>query len=303
MSNARPRSRGSPTILFLVLVALAFGAAASVVAGAAVAPPFRSSSTPADVLPTWFFDLLVLAIFGSGIGFFVYLRLSRGAAVVPTQWVASIAIALLVGVAFVFLAQLFAGSAAVGSGTPGHSTGPGLNLTGGNATGNGTLAGGGTSAPSFHLPLPPWLLFVALSALVVGLALVATTPLWSAVVGRARSSATRRIPGAERDRVRGALASAAEALDAGGDPRATIEALYGAILARVGTMAIGLEGATPEEIRAEHLIRLGVRPAAAETLTRLFEEARYSTHPLGPGEVDRAARAIREASEDLDRAP
>ena len=50
-------------------------------------------------------------------------------------------------------------------------------------------------------------------------------------------------------------------------------------------------------------MRLGIRPEVATELTRLFEEARYSTHPLGPESADRAAEAMRRATADLERAP
>jgi len=59
---------------------------------------------------------------------------------------------------------------------------------------------------------------------------------------------------------------------------------------------------TPEEIRSLHLVRLGISREASESLTRLFEEARYSTHPLGPEAAERATEVIRSAEADLSRA-
>jgi hypothetical protein len=38
-------------------------------------------------------------------------------------------------------------------------------------------------------------------------------------------------------------------------------------------------------------------------LTRLFEKARYSTHPLGSDASERARTAVRQALADLDRTP
>ena len=38
-------------------------------------------------------------------------------------------------------------------------------------------------------------------------------------------------------------------------------------------------------------------------LTRLFEEARYSTHPLGPDAAERVREAVEVALEDLARVP
>jgi hypothetical protein len=77
--------------------------------------------------------------------------------------------------------------------------------------------------------------------------------------------------------------------------------LYATLLARVGPIVGGLDEQTPEEIRSFHLVQLGIRTPAATTLTRLFEEARYSSHPLGPEAAVLARQAIQEAREDLDR--
>jgi len=56
---------------------------------------------------------------------------------------------------------------------------------------------------------------------------------------------------------------------------------------------------TPEEIRQAHLIPLGVRPEAAEHLTRLFEEACYSSHSMNAEALQVARESIRVAEYDL----
>ena len=90
-------------------------------------------------------------------------------------------------------------------------------------------------------------------------------------------------------------------LEEGGDPRSAILALYTEMLVHLRPRVGSVETATPEEIRATHLVRLGVRPEEAHILTRLFEEARYSTHPLGPATSAEAQGALRATLADLDR--
>jgi hypothetical protein len=51
---------------------------------------------------------------------------------------------------------------------------------------------------------------------------------------------------------------------------------------------------TPAEFMREALDRRRLPPAAVETLTGLFELARFSHHPLGPAERSRALRALDE---------
>jgi hypothetical protein len=58
---------------------------------------------------------------------------------------------------------------------------------------------------------------------------------------------------------------------------------------------------TPEEFMRETLRRLALPPAAVDRLTRLFELARFSTHPLGAGERDLARACLEEIRSELDR--
>jgi hypothetical protein len=51
---------------------------------------------------------------------------------------------------------------------------------------------------------------------------------------------------------------------------------------------------TPTEFMREVLARLSLPRAAVPTLTGLFELARFSHHPLGPSERDRAVDALHE---------
>jgi hypothetical protein len=295
-------SRSSPVLLVVVALALAVGAAASLIAGAAAAPAFHSGQpiglllTPSELAGIFGVCAAVL------IGAFLWVGARGQRSPMPARAAVTLFTIILTGVLFVVVLQAFAD-------TPGSflSTAPGgSNGTGtapgspGNATGNVTVGG-----PISHLPLflPPWVLFaaVAIVALVVGA--FAVPAMWRRASHRNARSSSNGPSTADLLEVRGALANAAQELDKGSEPRAVVIRLYGTILRRVAPMVGGVDGQTPEEIRFQHLVRLGIRPTAANTLTRLFEEARYSTHPMGPDAATRAADAIREAREDLDRLP
>jgi hypothetical protein len=52
------------------------------------------------------------------------------------------------------------------------------------------------------------------------------------------------------------------------------------------------EAMTPRELEGLAVERLHVSREASETLTSLFEEARYSVHPLGEGDRRRAIDSL-----------
>jgi hypothetical protein len=292
------RTPVSPVLLVLVLVALAVGAAASLVAGAASAPPFRPTTFGELFLGSGVVEVgavaLVVLLFA-----LLILMAGRGPPLFGRVAVVGLTTILVMIVVFILLQSFGAGGLGTGS-APGNSTGS-------TGPGNTTVPGGnltplpGTPQPTFfNLHLPPGIWF-ALLAVGAGVAVVVIGA--SAWARRGRGAALVAAPAEAAARVREALGSAVAELDAGDDPRAVVIRLYASVLARVQPMVGDLAGATPEEIRAHHLERLGIRPAAATALTRLFEEARYSTHPMGPASADRARVAIRDAVADLDRRP
>ena len=59
---------------------------------------------------------------------------------------------------------------------------------------------------------------------------------------------------------------------------------------------------TPHEFMRETLRRLTVPPIAVDRLTRLFELARFSTHPLGAPERDSARACLEDIRAELERA-
>lgn len=136
------------------------------------------------------------------------------------------------------------------------------------------------------------------------LAAIAATVLWSR---RHRHSGPGAFGIAEDDQqdaagLRAAVESGATALRAVDDARAAIIACY---VAMEGTLAD--RGAqrnladTPDELLARAVVSGLVRGQAASTLTALFYEARFSSHPLDDGKRDAAEQALADLASELVR--
>jgi hypothetical protein len=294
------RARRPPVVLLLVLlVALGIGAAASALAGAAVSNA-PSGSSPANVELTgnivmYAFTAIVLA----GAGFLLYRRLTGDVMGIPGEYALVAIVSILLLITFVVVFRSVSGggplptNATAPSGSPGGSPTP--NVTGGNHTSNSTAVPVG-----YWFNPPPWLWFVAVAVIAIVIVVVAVP--WARSLVAARGTRVDDVAArAAAGRARAALAGAADALGAGRDPREVIIALYAELLERLGPMVGSLDPDTPEEIRVRHLVRLGISPDRSEALTRLFEEARYSTHPLGAEAALRGEEVIRAAEADLAR--
>ncbi|HYB79850.1 MAG TPA: DUF4129 domain-containing protein [Thermoplasmata archaeon] len=295
MATPRP-PRVSWVLLVAVVVALAVGAAASILVGAVTTS--SSSSGPASLvyLPPW---LLALASFGilAFVGISIILmRLNGGTSSGQSQFAVRVLMAILIAVVFLLAVHLL-GSPGLGSGnsTAQNATGtPPPPPNGGSHYVNGS--GGVVVWPG----LPPWLPFVILAGVVL-VVVIAVVPELRWYLEERRGGKTKVETPVDVAPVRAALARAATELQEGHDPRDVILALYTTLLTRLRPVVVGLDASTPEEIRATHLERLGVRPSPARTLTRLFEEARYSRHPMGRESSEAAQDAVREVLDDLDR--
>jgi hypothetical protein len=296
-------ARVSPAILVLVLAALAVGAAASLLASA----PRTSSPGSTDyaelVFPTWEVETaLVVLVFG-GFALFLFFQFRSGTSPVPGRMAVTAVVAILVAVLLTIVVQhaAFPNGASGGGGGGGgsSSTTPPSNTT--NATHNTTLIPGSGTFFWLGPSVPPYTLFAIVAVVAVVISVLVTSPIWRrAIADRLRSEPA--VPSAASlAAIRVALTDATQALDAGADLRTIVIGLYAAILAKIGPTVGNVDGATPEEIRASHLVRLGIRPEAAEVLTRSFEEARYSSHLVTAAMVERVTIALREASADLDR--
>ena len=162
------------------------------------------------------------------------------------------------------------------------------NLSGGLGGGLGVTSGraapptGGRTGYVLPAWLPWTILAIVLVAILAGVAAL--------VLRRGRAPAGAPEPAAAGEAVQAAIA----ALEAGADPRGAVIAAYAAMqrtLAAHGLVRL------PSEAPREFLRRVLVANRAAEedagTLTGLFEEARFSTHPISERTRDRALSALR----------
>ena len=90
-----------------------------------------------------------------------------------------------------------------------------------------------------------------------------------------------------------AVQEAIDELEVGGDVRSVILACFRRFCALLGARGITAQGAlTPRELEGLAVERLHVSREASDTLTSLFEEARYSEHPLGEADRHRAIESL-----------
>jgi hypothetical protein len=304
MSTSGPRPRSSLVLFAIIALALAIGAAASVVAGAASAPPFQPGPGSSLLVTQRDVGLVLVVLFAVVLGLLLYSRIRAGSMQIQSQFAISSLAILFALVLLVALLDVFGGGVGGPTTAPaGNSTLPGGGTHNDTGNSNQSLAGGGGQNTLFTLHLPPWALFALVAGLVLVVGAVAFPRLRKYATERRGERGTGRPSPADLQAVRSALAAAERDLEGGGDSRTVIIALYASVLRRIEPWVGGIDPHTPEEIRSRHLVRLGIRASAAGTMTRLFEEARYSSHPLGPEAVARATAAIREAREDLDRIP
>lgn len=190
----------------------------------------------------------------------------------------------LVSLAFIVLVRLVVpvnfntavnGTRNSSSGTPP----PGSNVT----LPNGTFGALPFSPPS-------WIAYLGLGIAV----LVAIVLLAPALQRRLNPPAPEPAPTAE---VRRSLESALRALaeENPTEARRIIIGLYARLLETVGPYLENLDTATPREIERVCVDRFGIGSTPAGELTRLFEEARYSSHPFTESQVGRARRALETA--------
>jgi len=297
----RPTHGVSWSLLVVLVVALATGAAASILVGAPTAPPPAQGSVSLVYLPQWVITAVSLGFVALIVGSLVLWKISSGPSSLLTRQAVTILVVVLLGIVFVFAMRAFGsgnGGFLVGPGGSTSGTGPGTTTNITNVTGSANGSGHITFLPG----LPGWVPMVLLVAIVLIVAIVAVPQTRRYLIERhERMVARRGYDAATALRMRSVLGQASTDLELGGDAREVILALYAAMLRELQPMADDLGPSTPEEIRSAHLVRLGVQPEAARTLTRLFEEARYSTHPMGPTERTRAQEAVRSTIDDLAR--
>ncbi|MGD0587574.1 MAG: DUF4129 domain-containing protein [Thermoplasmata archaeon] len=298
---AKPFADRVSLVLVIVLVAaLAAGAAASILASATTAPAPTSSPASELYLPLWVFFVAVLGMLAVICAAWVLVRLSSETKGVSNSTLVNALLAILVISLFIVGLRVFG----VGGPPPPTCTSTcstnSSSPTGTSGSGNTTNLSG-LGAYTLFPSIPPWVPFVVLAFVVLILVVVAVPQTRRYLAERQDRLAPKMGSAPEPPGVRAALTRASAELDLGADPRLVVLALYSEMLMHLQPMVGSVETSTPEEIRTVHLVRLGVRPEAARTLTRLFEEARYSTHPMGPKESLLAQEAVRATLDDLKR--
>lgn len=89
-------------------------------------------------------------------------------------------------------------------------------------------------------------------------------------------------------------------LQLGGDVRTSILACYQRFCVLLGARGIARqEPLTPGELETLAVNELALAPSSVGSLTALFQEARYSTHPLGEADRDRAVESLARIREAL----
>lgn len=199
------------------------------------------------------------------------------------------------------------GGGSNGSGGKNQSGGGGKNGTSGGST-NGTSGGGsgkknGTAVSTATPPVSPyvgWPVYAAgVAILIFGGALI--VPQLADRWRQRRPRADRPGPPTTAAAVATAqvFAQAVRRLDSPTDPRGAIVDLYRQLIARLQPRVDIPDARTPDEIRTAHLIPLGVRSETAAVLTRLFEEACYSSHAMGDEAATLARSSAMAAERDL----
>jgi hypothetical protein len=131
----------------------------------------------------------------------------------------------------------------------------------------------------------------------VGLLLVTVLPIVFLLKqsGRGDWDESDRTAGGPRPSAAVAVDVAIHDLEAGRDVRSTILACFQRFCALLGSRGITeQEALTPRELEALAVHRLKVSSKDSRILTGVFEEARYSTHPLGEPDRQRALESLGE---------
>ncbi len=293
----------SPGVLLVPVLAVGAGLAAALLAGPK-GPATTEWVGRGLVIDTLEFSLLIGVPTASAIGYWLYRRFRAGTIPVPGRLMIMALTAILLAVGFIVLAHLVAQAAPTGSGPlpPGASGHGGA----GNATQTPTPAGNASANSTARAPLslglpsgwPWWIpyLLIGLGAVAVGG--FAALAAWPTRGPEGPNPPARPDPGE-------AMRRGLEELDRGRTEgaRGAILGLYARLLEAVGNRAGSLGPKTARELTELLVVEWGIDPTGARRLTELFEQARYSTLPLGPEAVDEARAALEAAVRSLGGAP
>ncbi|HYM39516.1 MAG TPA: DUF4129 domain-containing protein [Thermoplasmata archaeon] len=293
-STSRGRAAWAiPLLLFLAMLlaaGLAFNLANLNTGGEQMPGPGTPGTTAAN--PWGLFDPIVaqlvfgVAIAGLVVAFVLALLLrQRGVrakrVLKPTTWADVVAMILAFGI---FMALLLLWPQIVSR--------VGRTGSAGNVSGNG--GANATAIPSAGgIPLGIFLAAAVFGA-VVALALFLRVGLNLGRRGPAGPIRQGRLAAVR------AVETAISELQLGGDVRTVVLACYARFCYFLGARGIAeQEPLTPRELEGLAITRLAVSHDSAESLTSLFEEARYSEHALGESDRDRAVQSLEQIRADL----
>lgn len=291
----------SPLPLAVVLgLAVVVGVVAVLLAGAAPPPPAAQAGELVVNLPTAVWGLLCLSPLLVGFAAVLARRLSETSLGFPGRAVVSLAVIVALLVLFVVL---FHTSGSNGQGSVSISRGGGGgtgNTTPVRTTNNSSRGVNGTSvAGSYSYTISFGVVLAAVVGISALVAVLAIPGALSRLAGRRPGGGPG--PAVLRVEILPALQEAGAAIERGEDPRETVVRLYVRLLREIGPRVGDVSFLTADEIRQQALAGLGVSAGASEALTRLFEEARYSTHTIGAADAGRFREAIRQVESDLQR--
>jgi hypothetical protein len=156
---------------------------------------------------------------------------------------------------------------------------------------------GGTVGPPFHFPLEAILYGLLIAALV---AAIAISIWWSARLRRPVTVGLTDDLVVDSEQLRDAVEEGRAALAELDDAREAIIACYVAMERSLAERGAARNAAdTPDELLARAVTSRVVRGPAAQRLTGLFYEARFSSHPLGPEQRDAARQALDDLAAEL----
>ena len=165
------------------------------------------------------------------------------------------------------------------------------------AEGEGDGDGSGEPDPGFQTPELPRVAGIPLAAFLAGAVFAGLVALAyflkAAPQGPTLVGEPPRVPRTSREEAAATVGEVILRIELGGDVRSAILLCFHRFSELLGARGIRDQDVlTPRELEAVAVDRLRVSPDAAEDLTGLFEEARYSTHPLGEPARDRALRSL-----------
>ncbi len=298
--SARPTWRRS-TIAILLVLAIVAGVGASLLVGRVTPPSPRAGELIVELPPSVWGLLFLSPLLAAALGIAVQRALSDG--VVPRR---KLLVQALLFIAIVLLLVWILQRATPGSGVVQYSSpfsGAANNTTTHPSNGTGSSPSGpnGTAPPTqiYTLSLPSWSLDAFVVAVVATVGVLAVPGMIARLVDRRRRGPPP--PPFDRAKVAASFTEALEAIQRGEDAREVIVRLYVALLPTLVPKVGDVEPLTATEIRDRLVSDLGLPPQATDVLTHLFEEARYSTHALGPTAADRCREAIVSVEAGLQR--